>query len=193
MSANAILKAIAAVVFAIYELYWLAAAYTAARSKPRRKRPSLLSNLEFYLFSSLEVLLFAQLIGLQVLPFRSSVSVPILGLALFVLGVSVSTLGRLALGTNWASSHEYQIKTDQTLVTSGVYRYIRHPIYVGVFLVYTGGGLVAQSYLFLFYAVLFVAIGHVWAKREEALLAGSFGSAYMDYIKHTKRFIPFVY
>lgn len=79
------------------------------------------------------------------------------------------------------------------LVTEGVYRYIRHPLYSSLFflgwgmffkdLSWPGGGLAAAATLFLV----------VTAKIEETENSRFFGAAYQAYMRQTKRFIPFLF
>ncbi|MBM3179109.1 MAG: isoprenylcysteine carboxylmethyltransferase family protein [Chloroflexi bacterium] len=83
-------------------------------------------------------------------------------------------------------------KTTQ-LVTSGVYKYIRHPLYSSLFLLtwgmffklpsITGGTLTAVATLFLV----------LTAKADEAECIQFFGPAYNDYMKKTKMFIPYLF
>jgi protein-S-isoprenylcysteine O-methyltransferase Ste14 len=94
---------------------------------------------------------------------------------------------------NWAHGGEYQVKNNQELVTIGIYRYIRHPIYLGVMLAYGGGQIVAGSYLSMVFLVLFTYSSIVQAKKEEKLLLQHFGQEYEDYMRKTKMLIPFVY
>ena len=78
------------------------------------------------------------------------------------------------------------------LVTSGIYRYIRHPLYASLALLclgffckdpsLIGGALAALSSGFLFAA----------ARAEEAENIRYFGDAYRQYMKHSKMFIPFL-
>ena len=82
-------------------------------------------------------------------------------------------------------------KTTQ-LVTSGIYKYIRHPLYSSLLLLtwgiffklpsITGGVLAAAATLFLL----------ATAKADEDECIQFFGTEYQNYMKHTKRFIPFL-
>jgi protein-S-isoprenylcysteine O-methyltransferase Ste14 len=85
------------------------------------------------------------------------------------------------------------IEKTTELVTEGAYRYIRHPIYASGFYGAWGiffkdpswvGGLMALLTTFLF---------TMTAKTEEAENIRYFGSAYQDYVKQTKMFIPFLF
>jgi len=78
------------------------------------------------------------------------------------------------------------------LVTSGIYRYIRHPLYAsllglawGIFFKrpsLEGGALATAATGFLFWT----------ARNDEAECRAVFGEAYEQYMQHSKRFIPFV-
>jgi protein-S-isoprenylcysteine O-methyltransferase Ste14 len=83
-------------------------------------------------------------------------------------------------------------KTTQ-LVTTGIYRYIRHPLYCSLLLLtwgiffkhpsLTGGALAAVATGFLF----------LTSQADEAECIKFFGAAYEEYMKKTKRFIPFIF
>ncbi len=85
------------------------------------------------------------------------------------------------------------LERTTVLVAEGAYRYIRHPLYSSLFflgwgmffkdLTWLGGALAATATLFLV----------MTAKMEEAEDVRYFGPAYQDYMRRTKRFIPFVF
>lgn len=97
--------------------------------------------------------------------------------------------------SNGARNDDTLIGLEKTtvLVTSGLYKFIRHPMYSsllffvwGVFFLspsWLGGGLAMVSILFL----------NATAKAEEFENIRYFGAAYRNYMQNTKRFIPFVY
>jgi len=79
-----------------------------------------------------------------------------------------------------------------SLVTSGVYRFIRHPQYTGLILL-SFGMLVEWAtlpMLLLFPVVIFMYVR--LAKREEKDMLKEFGENYTEYMKKTKMFIPFI-
>ena len=85
------------------------------------------------------------------------------------------------------------IERTTTLVTTGVYRYIRHPLYasllygaLGVFLKHpsiTAGALTLVTGIFTFLTA--------WVEEREML--SKFGADYATYMKRTTRFLPFVF
>lgn len=81
---------------------------------------------------------------------------------------------------------------DNHLVTSGVYSYIRHPIY-SAFLFISSGIVILSQNIFLFFLPLIywivLTIGMI--KTEEKWLLERFGDEYIEYSKKVNRFIPF--
>ncbi|MFQ5576423.1 MAG: methyltransferase family protein [Anaerolineae bacterium] len=80
-----------------------------------------------------------------------------------------------------------------TLVTVGAYKYIRHPLYASLLLLDWGIFLKHVSLLTLVLAVLITAFLTATAAVEEAENAAKFGADYREYIKTSKRFIPFLF
>jgi protein-S-isoprenylcysteine O-methyltransferase Ste14 len=79
------------------------------------------------------------------------------------------------------------------LVTEGAYRYIRHPLY-GSLLLFAWGALAKKpSWLGLLLAVGTSVALFMAAKVEEAENLARFGREYSDYMKSTKRFVPFLF
>ena len=115
----------------------------------------------------------------------------VLGVGLYFLGLATAVTGRLQLGKHWADLEDYKVLQDQSLVTGGIYRYIRHPIYSGDVLLLTGLELALNSWLVL--AVLVpLAVVIRQAGKEELVLSRAFPE-YVSYRARTKKFIPFVY
>ena len=113
-----------------------------------------------------------------------------IGTAIYIVGLATAMIGRLQLGKNWVDLEDYQLLPEQSLVTNGLYRYIRHPIYTGDILLLVGLELALNSWLVLgVFIPLLVAIRQALA--EEALLSQAFHD-YDAYCKRTKRFIPFI-
>ena len=82
------------------------------------------------------------------------------------------------------------IRADHELITSGPYRWVRHPLYVLGALFLTSLSLIAASWV-LFTGLLFALIfGLLRTPKEEAMLAEHFGDAYRDYQRRTGRYFP---
>jgi len=69
----------------------------------------------------------------------------LMGTAIFFLGLVTAIFGRVHLGKNWVDFEDYRVLSGQSLVTTGVYRFIRHPIYDGDILLLVGLQLALNS------------------------------------------------
>lgn len=123
--------------------------------------------------------------------FRSLFSFVIPGSLLAVLGLLGAIWARINLGRNWSGYVTY--KEDQTLVTTGPYKYVRHPIYTSMILMFIGTILYYGS---LFISIFLIILGITFilrTRKEEEIMIRLFGEKYTDYMKRTKRLIPLIY
>lgn len=80
-----------------------------------------------------------------------------------------------------------------SLVTTGVYRYMRHPQYTGLLLMSLGMIIEWATLPMLIIYPVMVFMYLRLAKKEEQDMIQEFGEEYRSYIKNTKRFFPFIY
>ncbi len=131
------------------------------------------------------------LLPMDVLPIaREALLIRVIGAAIYTVGLLVAILARLQLGKNWFDIETPQVKGDHAVVSAGLYRYIRHPIYVGDLALLLGLELCLNSWLVLGVAALVPVVIHR-AIREEKILVQRL-PGYDSYLRRTKRFIPFV-
>ncbi|WP_426662049.1 methyltransferase family protein [Rhodanobacter aciditrophus] len=111
-----------------------------------------------------------------------------LGLLVLLLGLGVACWARVVLGRNWSAT--VQLKQEHELVVAGPYSRVRHPIYTGILLGLLGTALVFGQWRGLL--ALALAAAAFWFKlcHEEAWMRERFGTAYVDYMRHTKALIP---
>ena len=85
---------------------------------------------------------------------------------------------------------EGQFENTTKLVTEGVYRYIRHPLYASLIL--AGLGVFFKNISWLGFVLAIVNLGAMiaTARTEEKEMIQNFGAEYQAYMKHTRRFIP---
>jgi protein-S-isoprenylcysteine O-methyltransferase Ste14 len=111
------------------------------------------------------------------------------GVGLVALGMVLFVWARRVLGKNY--SGHVSVKHGQALVQSGPYRFIRHPAYVGYFLMALGISLGYSSLVGLASALLLLLPSLIYRiKVEERLLIRHFGEAYLKYSDVVKRIIP---
>ena len=79
------------------------------------------------------------------------------------------------------------------LVTSGIYHYIRHPLYSSLFLLTWGIFFKAPSWLAFSFAVASTLLLIATARADERECKQFFGALYQEYMHKTKRFIPYLF
>jgi protein-S-isoprenylcysteine O-methyltransferase Ste14 len=117
-----------------------------------------------------------------------------LGVAGCVIAVTGSVIvrrSRVALGPAWSLLPKAGEQTG--VVTSGPYRLIRHPIYLGLSVLAVGQAVAFSSGPALLLVLACVIPSFVWrAREEERLLIRIFGELYVSYRKKTKMIVPHV-
>lgn len=114
------------------------------------------------------------------------------GAAALALNVWLFHRSHADLGENWSKTLE--IRENHRLITTGVYRTIRHPMYTAIFLFVIAQALLLPNWLAGPSGL--VAFGLMYALRvgpEERMMIEAFGDKYRDYMRRTKRLIPGVF
>jgi protein-S-isoprenylcysteine O-methyltransferase Ste14 len=114
-----------------------------------------------------------------------------IGLALFVLGLTTMIVAQVTLWQNYSGF--VVIKRDHQLITHGLYRFTRNPIYLGAFLGFAGLPIYAASLPGFLAMLPVVPIFLHRIGMEEKMLAEHFGAEYEAYRRSTRRLIPFLY
>jgi protein-S-isoprenylcysteine O-methyltransferase Ste14 len=81
-------------------------------------------------------------------------------------------------------------RRDHKLVTNGIYRYIRHPLYTLGSSLFISFGMMADNWFIAALGVLVFILMAVRTPKEEANLIEKFGDEYREYMKRTGRFFP---
>lgn len=114
----------------------------------------------------------------------------LLGLALLLSGGLLVGRGLLDLGRNLTPVP--RPRDDAQLVETGVYAYVRHPIYSGLLVGALGWGLLVASPVTLLLAVGLGVFFDLKSRREEVWLSGRY-PGYAMYMARTRRLIPWLY
>lgn len=117
-------------------------------------------------------------------PWRAGV-----GLALFLAALALFRATHKALGRNWSVT--LAVREEHALVTHGVYRFVRHPMYAAFWLWAIAQALTLQNWLagpagLIGFGTLYL----LRVAREEALMRETFGAAWDAYAARTPRLIP---
>jgi len=187
----------------IYVVYLITAyaitlADTLIRSIPEKKRASkkfdllvlsmiMLSPL-FLVAGYYENTLFLSLI----LPFWGNIIIPYLGFGFYLSGGLFVIIARAQMG-RWGTA-ELITEGDHQLITHGVYKYVRNPMYSGSLISIIGFCLIFRCIITLI--VMFIYSFLIFRMRiieEERILLEKFGKDYEAYKKKSKRLFPFLY
>ena len=114
------------------------------------------------------------------------------GVVIFALGEALRVWSKVALGRYF--TYTVQTSSDQPVITSGPYRYVRHPSYTGLLLMMVGAGAAYGNWLGLAGLVVggFVGLRYRIYVEEKALIE-ELGDRYRSYADDHKRLIPFVW
>lgn len=171
--------------WAVFWLYWLAAA---VGTKPGRLRWGRFAGVR--LVTILVVVLLVRAHVFRNTTITNDPKLQGVGLALFLAGLVFAVWARRYLGRNWGTPMSQKVEPE--LVTTGPYRRVRHPIYSGIILAMTGTA-VAISWYWLILAALVGGYFAYSALVEERYMTGLFPEAYPAYKRSTKMLIPFVF
>ena len=114
-----------------------------------------------------------------------------LGVLLYTAGGVLRLAPVFVLGRRFSGL--VAIQPEHQLVTSGLYEIIRHPSYLGLFVLMLGWGLAFRSGVGVVIAVLSLGVLLARIQAEERLLNETFGAEYDAYRARTWRLIPYIY
>jgi protein-S-isoprenylcysteine O-methyltransferase Ste14 len=172
-------------VWIAFWLYWLASSFS---TKTARTRPRSFVGVRVVVLLAVVALLRAGVFKGH----RAAAANPWLGaigLTVFLLGLAFAVWARLYLGRNWGAPMSE--KVDPELVTTGPYRFVRHPIYSGIILGMVGTAIGVGPYWLV--PAAFVGGYFVYsATVEERIMERLFPESYPAYKRSTKMLIPFI-
>lgn len=120
--------------------------------------------------------------------FPDSRSAASAGVLLTACGLALAIWARAHLSANWSAN--IMIRAGHSLVRTGPYAHLRHPVYSGLLLAVSGTALAQGKWQGLLALAIVVAAFSIKAKREETLLRGEFGSEFDDHAQHAGFFLP---
>jgi protein-S-isoprenylcysteine O-methyltransferase Ste14 len=110
----------------------------------------------------------------------------------FLIAALLSWTAPRALGRQWRV--DAGLNADHQLVTTGPYRFVRHPIYTSMLAVLLGTGfMVTPWWLFSVAFIVFLAGTEIRMRIEDHLLASRFGKSFTAYKSSVAAYIPFVF
>jgi len=112
-----------------------------------------------------------------------------IGVALFALAAAILHLTHQAMGRSWTPT--LGLREDHKLVTDGIFKYIRHPMYAAHILWAIAQPLILTNWIAGF-SFLLPQILQYWSRvtDEEKMMLEGFGEEYREYMKTTGRILP---
>jgi protein-S-isoprenylcysteine O-methyltransferase Ste14 len=159
------------------------------RSAVKKEKKSIVETGTMFLFFFLFYALIRFKIGqLDFHLIAPRILLPAIGTLILVVGCFVNVKGRLNLGKNW--SNQIKIYADHSFVSSGIYSFVRHPLYASIAWMFFGASLIYFNYLaFLSNLVIFIPFMYYRAKQEEDMLTKEFED-YKNYQIKVGMFFP---
>jgi protein-S-isoprenylcysteine O-methyltransferase Ste14 len=176
------LKLVIGIAWLVFWVYWLVSAANSKESVSGGWRSRIAG------VSSIGVFLIVGFLGRGSLA-SYNVILAVIGMVLFACGIALAVWARVHLGRNWGMPTTQRVEPE--LVTSGPYRFVRHPIYTGLLTAVLGTALVDSLTGLIVVAVL-VAYFYYCGTVEERNLTATFPKAYPEYRSRTKMLIPFL-
>ncbi|MFW9946508.1 MAG: methyltransferase family protein [Candidatus Odinarchaeota archaeon] len=110
------------------------------------------------------------------------------GIVIIFLGLILDLWGTVALGTNFRIEFP---KEDTILITTGIYRLMRNPIVMGVYLLIFGSFLIIPTIISLFLLIANIITFDSKVRDEEKFLVKRFGEKFEKYSEKVGRYLPF--
>ena len=105
-------------------------------------------------------------------------------------GFLIAILG----GLMWLYVGYYMGKSlfNKKLIITGPFKYIRHPMYTGIYIMLTGIGILFSSKIWFIIMIIFIPIFYINCKIEENQMIKIHGKKYINYQKKTGMFFPYL-
>ncbi|MBI5378344.1 MAG: isoprenylcysteine carboxylmethyltransferase family protein [Thaumarchaeota archaeon] len=113
----------------------------------------------------------------------------VVGALCALIGLAYFRWSHSALGKNWSLMLE--LMKDHELITSGPYKYVRHPMYASIYLTHVGFLILTANWLVgVLLLAPFTILYIVRVRSEEQMMIEKFGQKYLDYMKGNGRLFP---
>ena len=172
-----------------FQIYWTLAARRSSKAVSSESPGSRAIHTRLLNLSMLLLLISWPGLRTRFVPLTDTVVA--IGFAVQALGFALAAWARVCLGRNWSGN--VRVAADHELIRSGPYRWVRHPIYTAMFLMYAGSGLVyGELHALVAFAVLVFAYARK-IPQEERLLRETFGPAYEAYQRESAAVVPYLF
>jgi len=119
--------------------------------------------------------------------------------AISIIGLSIMALGLVVRISSMLTLSKYYTRIlltvdEQVIVKHGIYKYIRHPGYLGSILIWSAAGIAMQNIIVFIASSILILIAYSYRiNNEEKMLVSTFGEKYREYKDHSWRLLPFIW
>jgi protein-S-isoprenylcysteine O-methyltransferase len=115
-----------------------------------------------------------------------------IGMALVVIGFIIRIFSILTLKQYF--TYSVAKVENQKVISTGLYKFIRHPGYLGQFIIFMGISISISNWLSILLMMIPITLGYLYRiKVEEKFMTDQLGEDYKNYQDRTKRIIPMLY
>jgi protein-S-isoprenylcysteine O-methyltransferase Ste14 len=111
-----------------------------------------------------------------------------LGIVMALVTISFLIWVHRHLDKQWSIALE--LREEHKLITTGPYRFVRHPMYLGIFIYTMGLMMISLDLLVILFFAFTIWVNYRRIPREEQMLIQEFGDEYLEYIKRSGRLLP---
>lgn len=191
LSLSAYMQLTIAACWIVYIVYWVVSAWSVKAVAERQSRAAMLSQrIPIALGAFLLFARFGPTFPLEWVLFQRPPAVKAVAAALCLLGVAGAIWARRTLAGNWSGAVTF--KKGHELVKTGPYRYVRHPIYTSLLLMFLGTALEAGRLGACLGVLVFLGGCLIKISQEEKLMMRHFPDEYAQYRASVKALIPFI-
>jgi protein-S-isoprenylcysteine O-methyltransferase Ste14 len=189
ISSNRLAGIINTVSILVLLVYWIISARLV--KKTQEKVPGIGVYIRSGLIVVAVVLFNIKIYPISIKLFSFSTYTGIFSILFSMAGLVIAIAARRALAGNW--NFTVTFKKEHELITRGLYKYVRHPIYSGILVILIGSVLAIGTLGALAgFIIIFIAFG-LKLNQEEELMTKYFREEYLAYKKKTKALIPFIW
>ena len=115
----------------------------------------------------------------------------VVGALIFIIGLVITVNAQMTLKRNYSGM--LRIREGHQLITHGIYKYVRHPVYTGTLLRTFAIPIYTTSLLGFLFALVGIPLFIYRIGVEEQMLIEEFSDEYLEYTKATRKLFPYVY
>lgn len=188
------------IVFKVSYLIWFVASFIIRYPYLKTSKETKIASVKEV--TSDKILLFFTFLGMNLIPliyiftpfldfanYQLPTWLGVLGVFIGFFGIWLFYLSHRDLGKQW--SVQLEIREEHKLISDGIYKYVRHPMYSAIWLVVIGQALLLQNFIAgLAGLVTFGSLYFLRVFKEEEMMVKTFGDEYLEYSKKTGRIFP---